>query len=43
MAVFDAIPAGSLIEIELEGNLTVSGELRRVRITPPRDGSQPPG
>jgi hypothetical protein len=43
MAVFDAIPAGSLIEIELEGNLTVSGELRRVRITPPRDGSQLPG
>ena len=40
LAVFDAIPAGSLIEIELEGNLTISGELRQVRITPPRDGFQ---
>ena len=42
LAVFDAIPAGSLIEIELEGNLTISGELRQVRITPPRDGFQQP-
>jgi sporulation protein YlmC with PRC-barrel domain len=35
MAVLAAIPAGSMIEIELEGNLTISGELRQVRITPP--------
>ena len=42
LAVFDAIPAGSLIEIELDGNLTISGELRQVRITPPRDGFQQP-
>ena len=42
LAVFDAIPAGSLIEIELEGNLTISGELRQVRITPPGDGFQQP-
>ena len=35
MAVLAAIPAGSLIEIELEGNLTITGELRQVRITPP--------
>ena len=40
LAVFDAIPAGSLIEIELDGNLTIRGELRQVRITPPRDGFQ---
>ena len=42
LAVFDAIPAGSLIEIELDGNLTIRGELRQVRITPPRDGFQQP-
>ena len=35
MAVLAAIPAGSMIEIELDGNLTISGELRQVRITPP--------
>ena len=35
MAVLAAIPAGSMIEIELEGNLTITGELRQVRITPP--------
>ncbi len=35
MAVLAAIPAGSMIEIELDGNLTISGELRQVRIAPP--------
>ena len=33
-AVLAAIPAGSVIEIELEGNVTISGHLRQVRITP---------
>jgi hypothetical protein len=36
-AVLAAIPPGSHVELELSGNLTISGELRQVRITP-RDG-----
>lgn len=33
------LPAGHVIEIELTGNLTISGELRGVRIIPPDPGS----
>ena len=38
-ALAAAIQPGSIIEIELEGNLTITGELRQVRITPRGDGS----
>jgi len=34
-ALLAAIPAGSLIEIELEGNVTISGAVGHVRIAPP--------
>ena len=33
------LPAGHMIEIELTGSLTISGELRQVRIIPPDPGS----
>ncbi len=37
LAVLSGLPAGHVIEIELSGNLTISGELRHVRIVPPDD------
>ncbi|MEZ5154731.1 MAG: PRC-barrel domain-containing protein [Solirubrobacterales bacterium] len=35
IAAVSDLPAGHMIEIELTGNLTISGELRHVRIVPP--------
>ncbi len=37
LAMLAGLPAGHMIEIELSGNLTISGELRNVRIVPPDD------
>lgn len=34
-ALLAAMPAGSVIEIELEGNVTISGRIGHVRIAPP--------
>jgi sporulation protein YlmC with PRC-barrel domain len=42
VAMLAAIPPGTHIELELAGNLTISGELRQVRITPRDGGSEQP-
>ncbi len=39
LAVLANLPAGQMIEIELSGTLTISGQLRHVRIVPPEGGS----
>lgn len=38
LAVLANLPAGQMIEIELSGTLTISGQLRHVRIVPPEGG-----
>ena len=39
LAVLANLPAGQMIEIELSGTLTISGQLRHVRIVPPEGGT----
>ncbi len=38
LTMLAAIAPGSLVEVELDGNLTISGELRQIRITPREGG-----
>ena len=39
LAILSSLPPGQMIEIELSGTLTISGQLRHVRIVPPEGGT----
>jgi hypothetical protein len=39
LAILSSLPAGQMIEIEISGTLTISGELRHVRVVPPERGT----
>ena len=43
LAILSSLPPGQMIEIELSGTLTISGQLRHVRIVPPEGGTGYPG
>ncbi|MFN8112976.1 MAG: PRC-barrel domain-containing protein [Solirubrobacterales bacterium] len=43
LAILSSLPPGQMIEIELSGTLTISGELRHIRIVPPEGGTGYPG
>jgi sporulation protein YlmC with PRC-barrel domain len=39
LAILSNLPAGQMIEIEISGTLTITGELRNVRVVPPERGT----